>query len=1221
RGPKHLRICCFSSENIADCDFNVKCKCKQSVPISDTFLRAQFIRGLKDNWIREQILQSSATTFDEILTKATALEASRIESQELTGACSSSSNFNSTEKQRKFCNSKSKTRYIDYKSLGLDNHCLRCGRQNHKSTDCRMDKNSLKCNLCNRTGHVSTVCLSSLMQNSKKSNSTHSMQTLQTYESNSSLPTYGMNQIEPVFQNQNSEIIDLFEFNSESDKYMIHVLLNNKQQKFEVDSGAKYSLLSEREFKKLNLNTPLIESNLAFRSYTGNVINSKGKVLIQVQYKDQTMMGELHIVPDGHDPLLGRQWIRGLNIELGKIEPHIENRCPMPPLHQVQSVDDIFQRFPKVFEEKIGCVPNFQVSLQLRKDAKPVFTKERPVPYALHEKVEKELDQLEAQGIITPVAASDWGSPLVCIPKPDGGVRICVDYKCGVNERLVQANHPIRRIDDVLHSLRDSKFFCKLDLFKAYLHLQVDTESSKIQTLSTHRGTYLMNRLSFGVKTAPSEFNRILCLVLKGLVKVEAYFDDIIIHGQTIEECTKNLCACLERLTEYDLHVNKSKCFFFLEKIEYLGHIIEFNKISKSPEKVSAVQNMPKPSNADEVRRFLGLVTYYSRFIPDFSTLSYPLRCLLKKNHQWCWTAQCEAAFLNLKSVLCSDKVLMPFNPSLPVVLTTDASPYGVAAVLSHCIENVEHPIAYASRSLTSSEQNYSQLDREALAIIFGVTHFYNYLYGKRFVLITDNQPLSRIFHHNKALPQMTSARLLRYASFLSGFDYTVQFKKGKENQNVDCLSRIPIDTHLCSSDQYIGDEVNQLYAELILQVSSAKVTSESIKEETQKDDKLKQLIFELKNNSNESTYTLVDDVLFYKDRVVIPVSLQSQILSELHETHLGVMKMKQLARRYVYWTNIDRDIERLVRGCETCAQIKSSPPKVSVHPWECPQGNWERIHIDYAGPFQNAYFLVCVDAKSKWVEVNILKTAPTSTNTIHLLENIFTTHGYPTVIVSDNHSIFQSEEFRTYCTTQGIFQKFIAPGHPATNGLAERNIQTLKNRLKALASDPTPLQEKVQSILLRYRATPLACGKSPAELYLHRKIKIRLDAIFPYHPQASKEQSNPTRFLHVGERVQARFFINNSPVWQFGKIEKKLGSRHYLVRLDSGRLIKRHINQLRSSLVPTKKKVSFQVPRIPSPQIQTPVRFFQMQSPARSQLQTPVRPESQTPERSPGPS
>ncbi|KAL1446405.1 hypothetical protein WDU94_012412 [Cyamophila willieti] len=829
---------------------------------------------------------------------------------------------------------------------------------------------------------------------------------------------------------------------------MIHVLLNNKQQKFEVDSGAKYSLLSEREFKKLNLNTPLIESNLAFRSYTGNVINSKGKVLIQVQYKDQTMMGELHIVPDGHDPLLGRQWIRGLNIELGKIEPHIENRCPMPPLHQ---------RFPKVFEEKIGCVPNFQVSLQLRKDAKPVFTKERPVPYALHEKVEKELDQLEAQGIITPVAASDWGSPLVCIPKPDGGVRICVDYKCGVNERLVQANHPIRRIDDVLH-----------------------------------------------------------------------------------------------------------------------------------------------------------------RFIPDFSTLSYPLRCLLKKNHQWCWTAQCEAAFLNLKSVLCSDKVLMPFNPSLPVVLTTDASPYGVAAVLSHCIENVEHPIAYASRSLTSSEQNYSQLDREALAIIFGVTHFYNYLYGKRFVLITDNQPLSRIFHHNKALPQMTSARLLRYASFLSGFDYTVQFKKGKENQNVDCLSRIPIDTHLCSSDQYIGDEVNQLYAELILQVSSAKVTSESIKEETQKDDKLKQLIFELKNNSNESTYTLVDDVLFYKDRVVIPVSLQSQILSELHETHLGVMKMKQLARRYVYWTNIDRDIERLVRGCETCAQIKSSPPKVSVHPWECPQGNWERIHIDYAGPFQNAYFLVCVDAKSKWVEVNILKTAPTSTNTIHLLENIFTTHGYPTVIVSDNHSIFQSEEFRTYCTTQGIFQKFIAPGHPATNGLAERNIQTLKNRLKALASDPTPLQEKVQSILLRYRATPLACGKSPAELYLHRKIKIRLDAIFPYHPQASKEQSNPTRFLHVGERVQARFFINNSPVWQFGKIEKKLGSRHYLVRLDSGRLIKRHINQLRSSLVPTKKKVSFQVPRIPSPQIQTPVRFFQMQSPARSQLQTPVRPESQTPERSP---
>uniref|UniRef100_A0A8D8Q661 CCHC-type domain-containing protein n=1 Tax=Cacopsylla melanoneura TaxID=428564 RepID=A0A8D8Q661_9HEMI len=359
--------------DIADCNFNVKCSCNQAVSISDTFLRAQFVRGLKDNWIREQILQSSATTFDEILTKATALEASRIESQELTGTCSSSSNFNSTEvyrtspshsvsscqrsrshqKQRKSFHSQSNNQNIDFKAFGIDNHCLRCGLQNHKSTECSVDKNSLKCNLCKKTGHVSTVCLSSLMQDKKNSNSTYSMETCQL---NSSLPSYGMYQIEPVLLNENSEIIDLFEFNNESDKYMIYVLLNGKQQKFEVDSGAKYSLLSEREFEKLNLNTPLIESNLAFRSYTGNVINSKGKLLIQVQYKDQTMMGELHIVPDRYNSLLGRQWIRGLNIQLSQIEPHVENRCTTSPLLQMQSADEVSQGFPKVSDERLTSV-------------------------------------------------------------------------------------------------------------------------------------------------------------------------------------------------------------------------------------------------------------------------------------------------------------------------------------------------------------------------------------------------------------------------------------------------------------------------------------------------------------------------------------------------------------------------------------------------------------------------------------------------------------------------------------------------------------------------------------------------------------------------------------------------------------------------------------------------------------------------------------------------
>ncbi|KAI5715463.1 hypothetical protein M8J77_016422 [Diaphorina citri] len=1210
--------------DIVDCDFNTTCTCTRSFSIADTFLRAQFIRGLRDNWIREQLLQSTETEFKKIVEKATALEASRIECKELASAAASTSNcepkFDSQDVHKTSTRSRSSSRHysrsrkpstsrypssnskghkpphINLQALGLENCCLRCGNQNHKSSTCRTRQ--LKCNSCGKVGHISRVCISSLLKQKQMSNThhaTHSIQNEQIQNCQSDL-TYGMYKIDSSSIQPQCEIIDLFEFDNESDKYMITVLLNGTQQTFEVDSGAKFSLLSESQFNKLDLNLTLHPSNLAFRSYTGNVIKPLGRVTVRVQYEDKEMTGDLHIVPDGHDALLGRQWIRGLNIELNRIDRKTDvSKSIHNSTYRIDSMEEIYHKFSNVFEEKIGCVPDCQVSLQLRENAKPVFTRERSVPYALQEKVDKELDSLEAQGIISPVSISDWGSPLVCIQKPDGNVRLCVDYKCGVNERLIQANHPIRTIDDVIHSLRDSKYFCKLDLYKAYLHLKVDDESAKIQAIQTHRGTYLMHRLSFGIKVAPSEFNRILSQILRGLNKVDAYFDDIVVHGKTIEECTANLFACLQRLSDYDLHVNKSKCSFFLEKIDYLGYLIEHNKISKSPEKVRAIQNMPRPSNSDEVRRFLGLVTYYSKFIPDFSSISYPLRCLLRKNKRWFWTSQCEAAFLQLKSIMCSDKVLVPFDPHLPLTLTTDASPYGIASVLSHVVNNTEHPIAYASRSLTSSEQNYSQLDREALAIVFGVTHFYNYLFGKHFTLVTDNQPLTRIFHPNKSLPQMTSARLLRYASFLSGFNYSVQFKKGKDNQNVDCLSRAPISTHTSSPEQSIGEEVNQLYGEVILQISSNKITSQVIKLETENDTELRQIIRSMKNNSNETDYTLVDGILFRKDRVVIPTSLRSQILAELHETHLGVTKMKQLSRRYVYWPNIDRDIERLVRSCEACAKIKTNPPKVTVHPWECPQENWERVHVDYAGPFQNAYFLVCVDAKSKWIEVRMIKNAPTSSSTIELLENIFSSHGYPVVLVSDNHSIFQSEQFHTYCTDRGIFQKFIAPGHPATNGLAERNVQTLKNRLKTMAQDSTLLHIKLQEILLRYRATPLACGKTPAELYLKRNVRIRLDAVFPYRPQPTSDYSKPIRSLQEGERVQVRLFLHNKYTWEFGTVTKCLGTRHYLVLLDTGRTIKRHINQLRPTLVPKKKKTVtfrppqlFNVPRIP--QLELPV-------------------------------
>ncbi|UYV73840.1 hypothetical protein LAZ67_11001074, partial [Cordylochernes scorpioides] len=729
----------------------------------------------------------------------------------------------------------------------------------------------------------------------------------------------------------------------------------------------------------------------------------------------------------------------------------------------------------------------FLITLQLRQGAKPSFTPERNVPYALREKVEKELDTLEAEGI-SKTASSDWGSPLVVIPKGEGTVRLCVDYKVGVNDQLVNASYRIKIIEDVLNSLKDSKYFCRLDLYKAYLHLKTDEESSSIQTILRYIGTYRMNRLSFGIKTAPAEFNRVINQILQGLNKTISYFDDILVHGKSKQECKENIFACLERLRACDLHLNKNKCIYFQTKIEYLGHVIENNKISKSPSKVKAIIDMPQPKNIADLRRFLGMITYYYRFLPDVSTITYPLRRLLKKDKKFFWSAQCQKAFIKLKNEVASDRVLIPFDTNLPVTLTTDASPVGIAAVLSDGINKVEHPIAFASRSLTDAEQNYSQLDREALAIVFGVDNFFDYLFGHKFTLITDNQPLTRIFHPKSKFPKMTSARLLRYTSFLAGLDYVVSFKKGTGNQIADCLPQAP----------------------------TAQV--EEIVKETDKE--LSKLKRDIKSNSIESDYTLNGEILVKNDKVVVPKSLQLEVLKDLHSTHLGIVKMKQLARRYCTWKNIDKVIENLVKSCKDCLSTQNNPPKAPVHHWDPPSTNWERIHLDYAGPFQGYYYLVLIYAKSRWAEIKAISEPPTSLNTIKLLNDIFSTHGYPFVMVSDNASIFTGDTFSNYCLENGIRQKFIAPGHPATNGLAERNVQTLKNKLKSMINENVPIHQKIQKILLRYRATPLASGRSPSEMYLNRQIRIKLDAMRPYQEERSQQQIQPrTRCLQAYER------------------------------------------------------------------------------------------------------
>lgn len=285
--------------------------------------------------------------------------------------------------------------------------------------------------------------------------------------------------------------------------------------------------------------------------------------------------------------------------------------------------------------------------------------------------------------------------------------------------------------------------------------------------------------------------------------------------------------------------------------------------------KIKAIQEMPQPISVDEVRRFLGMFTYYARFIPNSSTKTAPLRRLLRKNIRFKWTSKCQSAFDYLKQVIASEQVLMPFDPKLPIQLTCDASPTGIAGVLSHIINDNERPIAFASRSLTPAEQNYSQLDREALAIVFSVERFHEYLFGRTFILVMDNKPLSRIFHQSSKLPQMTSARLQRYAAFLTGYDYEVISKKSEEIPHADCLSKATVSSKITKLN-FMDQEVHLICGTTIQQINSLKLNYKTLREETHKDTVLSKTISDLQRNKIvESEYTIDSNILF-KDRRVV---------------------------------------------------------------------------------------------------------------------------------------------------------------------------------------------------------------------------------------------------------------------------------------------------------------------------------------------------------------
>lgn len=468
-------------------------------------------------------------------------------------------------------------------------------------------------------------------------------------------------------------------------------------------------------------------------------------------------------------------------------------RCDHLNLEEKTRLRNICAKFQDVFYlegDKLTHTETLQHEIRVTSET-PIAVKNYRFPECHKQEVNKQIKDMLDQNIIRP-SISPWSAPIWVVPKKQDASgkpkwRIVIDYR-KLNEITIGDAYPIPNIPDILDQLGHSKYFSTLDLVSSFHQVKVkDTEKTAFSVPSGH---YEFTRMPFGLRNAPSTFQRLMNIVLSGLQGTHCftYMDDIVLFGHDLESHCQNLESVLKKLREHNLKLQPAKCEFLRKEVQYLGHVISDQGVKPDPKKVACVQNFPIPKSPRDIKSFLGLVGYYRRFIENFSHITKPLTSLLKKNTNFVWLPEQQKSFDELKHKITAAPILQYPDFSKPFVLTTDASNFAVSAILSQGKIGQDLPVAYASRTLNKAEGNYSTTEKECLAIIFGTKVFRPYLYGQKFIVVTDHKPLQWLFNCKDP-----SSKLIRWRLKLEEFDYEIVHKKGKMNCNADSLSRNPV--------------------------------------------------------------------------------------------------------------------------------------------------------------------------------------------------------------------------------------------------------------------------------------------------------------------------------------------------------------------------------------------------------------------------------------------
>ena len=704
-----------------------------------------------------------------------------------------------------------------------------------------------------------------------------------------------------------------------------------------------------------------------------------------------------------------------------------QEECAVPCFRNTDKIDfptcpdgsfvDLLQSFKDLFKSTPGKTTLTHHLIPTT--GSPLKVPPRRVPAEYRAEVEGLLKEMLQEGIIEE-SSSPWMAPAVYVKKT-GEIRLCVDYRA-LNKQTTKDAYPLPLPDEVQDRLCGCTIFSTLDLRSGYWQIPIapsDVEKTAFCP-GPGLGLFHFKRMPFGLTGAPGSFQRLMDKVLRGLNFVTTYLDDVLVHSKSKDEHIKHLNVVFSRLKNAGLTLRGSKCHIGHDKVYYLGHVFSEQGMRPNEGKVRVVKEWPTPKNPSEVRQFLGLASYYRRYIQSFATIAASLHELTQKDVSFRWTSECDHAFNLLKEKLTQAPILVypQFgSEATPFILETDASDVGIAAVL----QQDGHVIAYASRALSKSEKNYCVIQKECLAIVYGTKQFRHYLLGRSFTVLTDHAPLQWLS------AQKMEGLLCRWALALQEYDFVVQYRKGSQNSNADSLSRLPSCTVSATTavvgvweDQAalrLAQEQDSVLRKVIkaLKTSRSKPSSWSEQPLRRYAQLWQQLVVTAVDGIACRRYSPgpCDDVI---EVPLIPETLRKQALQSCHDVpsagHQGAEKTLARLRQEVFWVNMARDVEEYCRNCVVCQRTKLLMP-VRAPMQNVPIGRtWQMIAVDVLevplSSNSNHYLLVVQDYFTKWAEAipMVDQTAATITNALVKLCSVF---GLPEVIHSDQGRAFES--------------------------------------------------------------------------------------------------------------------------------------------------------------------------------------------------------------------